>query len=89
MSFFKPDHVIHQEERADPTYKGKRYVGRINLNSWSGLSRYRWLCISINGASNNRGKTWDVTYRFKFKYLGWSIIKYKTENFENILEGKI
>ena len=57
-------------ESVSPGQKSKTYVGKVNSGTWSldpGCLAREWLCTGIDGSSNDRGSTWNVTYSFEYK----------------------
>lgn len=63
--------TVRRTEKASPGAKIKRYVGKLNDNTWAGFAMATWLCTGIKGVSRDEGATWDVVYTFEVAPIGW------------------
>lgn len=58
-------------ESASPFFKAQRFVGRVNNRSVFGGQPRTYLCTRIEGVTNDRGLTFEVSYEFQFNPATW------------------
>lgn len=59
-------------EVENPTPKSRQYVGRVNSTRWYGGAAGTWLCVGIEGDSDDGGQTYKVSYSFQYNPDGWN-----------------
>lgn len=62
---------FRRTEFTSPLIKSTQYTGKINLTPFMGLPAKRWMCMGINGVSDDGGLTWDVCYSFQAREDTW------------------
>jgi hypothetical protein len=69
----EPQTIIQFErkEQADPLSKSLAYTGSVNNATFKGWAARTWLCLGIEGISDDGGSTYKVTYRFQYRAATW------------------
>jgi len=66
--------TLSRLESKDPLNKAVLFVDKTNERNFLGTGPRTWLCASINGVSNDGGKTYQVTYVFEFQRESWDVV---------------
>jgi hypothetical protein len=56
-----------------PKGDAQQFVGTVNVTSWYGGSARTWLCVAIDGTSNDGGETYECSYEFHYRRDTWDI----------------
>ena len=73
VQFQEPQHIVisRRRETQNPRARALRHLGTINSTSVFGDGPRYWLCTQLDGFTDDRGATWNVTYAFQRNIDTW------------------
>jgi len=63
-----------RRESATPANTARAYVGKVNQFACFGGAARTWLCTRIEGTTNDRGASYEVTYEFQYNEQTWDAV---------------
>lgn len=60
-----------RKESGTPANTARAFVGRVNQFACFGGAARTWLCTRIEGTTNDRGASYEVTYEFQYNEQTW------------------
>lgn len=73
VSIQVPQLVVEAQtvERESPFKKSRRYLGKVNNDTFQGDPPYTWLCSRLDGDTTDGGLTYNVVYEFRRAIDTW------------------
>lgn len=66
------DYVLfRRRERNDPWARSRLYKGTVNATPVFGWGPRYWMCVQLDGFTDDRGASWNVTYAFQRNVDTW------------------
>ena len=63
-----------RKESSTPANTARAFVGKVNQFACFGGAARTWLCTRIEGTTNDRGASYEVTYEFQYNEQTWDAV---------------
>ena len=75
VEFQEPQHIViyRRRETQHPRVRALEHLGAINSTEVFGDSPRMWLCTQLDGFTDDRGASWNVTYAFQRNIDTWDV----------------
>ena len=71
---------LSRREPESPFPKSQEFVGSVNSISWKGQQPRTWLCVHIDGVTDDGGLSYQVSYEFQYNSNTWDATVYFTDS---------